>query len=379
MKNVIILLTSALFLINLSGQDIQPSRVLKKHSGGVTALAFSPDGQTLVTGSDDKTIIIWNTHTWESAKPLTGHTNAVNSISFLPGGTRFYSGGDYTVKSWNMKGEELDSHRGPTTYIWSVSVKPDSSQWVTGSFEKNIKLFDYKTGKVTNLAAHTKSALATAFSPNGKLMASGALDEHILIWDAATYKVIDTLKGHGGNIFSVRFSRDGKYLASASKDNTVRLWEVSSGKQIRTFRGHTDAVFSADISNDGNYLVSGSVDNNVIVWEICNGEQLATLSGHSLAVNEVAFHPSGKYIASASLDKSVAIWDFNQELIAVHYFGDQITKEKEASSLFSPKSKDESKAVYQQRQAKAQEFHGSLIEKYYNQYQTTIKGVWKNQ
>lgn len=377
MKKVI--LTSAIFLAiyTLKAQDILPFKVLTKHAGGVTALAFSPDGKTLVTGGEDKNILIWNTSTWECSKPLTGHTNAVNSINFLASGSRFYSGGDYTVRSWNMKGDELDSRRGPTTFVWSVAIKPDSTQWIAGSFEKNIRLFDYTTGKLSNLNAHSKSVLAVAYSPNGKIMASGSLDETIYLWDTENYKVADTLKGHGGNIFCVTFSPDGKYLASASKDNTVRVWETATGNLLRTFRGHTNAVFSAVFSPDGNYLVSGSVDNNVIIWEICNGEQLATLSGHSMAINEVAFHPSGNLIASASLDKTIALWEFNHELIVVHYFDSELNKEKEATGLFLPKGKDESKTAYQDRQKKAREENGRLIEKYYDQYVKTIKGIWK--
>jgi WD40 repeat protein len=377
MKRYCFLLAFISVISNLNGQDIKPFKILTKHNAGVTALAFSPDGKTLVSGSEDKTMLIWNTSTWESSKPLTGHTNAVNSISFLPSGSRFYSGGDYTVRSWNMKGEELDSHRGPTTFVWSAAIKPDSSQWVAGSFEKNIKLFDYKTGKTSNLPAHSKSALAVAYSPDGKLMASGSLDETILLWNTESYKVIDTLKGHGGNIFCVTFSHNGKYLASASKDNTVRLWEVNSGKLLRTFRGHTDAVFTVAFSTDDNYLASGSVDNNVLIYEICNGEQLATLSGHMLPVNEVAFHPSGKILASASIDKTIAIWNFSHELIVLHYFGNTFTQEKEATGLFQPRAKDESKTAYQERQVKAEEASVQLVEKYYNQYTQTIKGVWK--
>ncbi len=380
MKGLILCFILFINHFNLFSQnefDIQPIKVLNKHTGGVTALAYSPDGKTLITGSEDKTILIWNTSTWECSKPLTGHTNAVNSISFLSSGTRFYSGGDYFARSWNLKGELLDAQRGPTTYIWSVAVKPDSSQWVAGSFEKNIRMFDYKSGKLTNLTGHAKSALSVAYSPDGKLMASGSLDEKILIWNAENYKVVDTLTGHGGNIFCVTFSSDGRYLASASNDNTIRLWEVSSGKLLRTFQGHTAGVFSVAFSPDGTYLISGSVDTNIIVWEISNGEKLAIISGHTAAVNEVAFHPSGKFFASASLDKTVAIWEMSHQLIAEHYYSDEMENERKSSGLFIPKEKDEIKKAYQNRQLKAQEFNQLLLEKYYNQYLASIKGIWK--
>jgi WD40 repeat protein len=377
MKKIISLLV---IFFNIGGafcQDLQPARVLNKHSAGVTALAFSPNGQTLVSGSEDKTLLMWNTSTWECSKPLTGHTNAVRSVSYLSSGSRFYSGGDFFVRSWNTNGTGLDALRGPTTYIWSVAVKADSSQWIAGSFEKNIRMYDYKTGKLNTLAGHAKSVLSVAYSPNGKLMASGSLDENIFIWDAEKYKIIDTLKGHSGNIFCVTFSPNGKYLASTSNDNTIKVWDVAAGKLVRTLNGHTAAVFSAAFSPDGNYLVSGSVDTNVILWEICNGEQLATFSGHSQAVDEVAFHPSGNYFASASLDKTIAIWNFTHEIIVQHYFSKELSKEKEQSSLFLPRTKDETKAIYQERQNKATEFNRQLVEKLYNQYLASIKGIWK--
>ncbi|NJK93834.1 MAG: WD40 repeat domain-containing protein, partial [Bacteroidales bacterium] len=269
MNRIIFLLAfSVAFTLSKSQTpDQKPFKILKKHDGGITALAFSPDGKVLVTGSEDKTLLIWNTATWECSRPLTGHTQAVNSVSFLASGTRFYSGGDYYVRSWNLKGDALDAYRGPTTHIWSVALKPDSSQWVAGSFEKNIKLFDYKTTKVSNIGGHTKSALAVAYSPDGKLMASGSLDENIFIRNTSDYKIIDTLKGHSGNIFSLTFSPDGKYLASASNDQDVRVWDVSQGKLLQTFRGHTGAVFSVAFSADGSYLASGSADSNVLIWE----------------------------------------------------------------------------------------------------------------
>jgi WD40 repeat protein len=376
-KQFSILFIALICTIRVNCQEIKPVKVLNKHSGGVTALAFSPDGKTLVTGSEDKTLLLWNTANWECSKPLTGHSNTINSIAFLKSGTRFYSGGDYYVRSWNMEGKELDSNRGPTTYIWSVAFKADSSQWIAGSFEKNIRLFDYTTGKLSLLQGHSKSALSVAYSPDGKLMASGSLDETILVWNTSNYKPVDTLKGHGGNIFCVTFSPDGKYLASASNDNTVRLWEVSSGKLLRTFRGHTAGVFSVAFSADGNYLVSGSVDTRVMLWEICNGELLATLEFHTQAVNEVAFHPSGDFFVSGALDKTVAVWEFSKELIVMHYFPDSFDQEKEESGLFEPRSKEETKVNYQERQIKAQEFNRQLVEKYYNQYLASIKGVWK--
>lgn len=356
---------------------IKPTKVLSKHDGSVTALAFSPDGKLLVTGSADKTILIWNTASWTNSKPLAGHTNDVNSIAFLSSGSRFYSGGDFYVRSWNLKGEQLDAYRGPTTYVWSVAVKPDSSQWVAGSFEKNAKLFDYKTVKITNLQAHAKSTLAVAYSPNGKYLATGSLDETIYLWDTNNYKVTDTLKGHGGNIYCVTFSPDGKFLASASNDNTVRLWDLKDGKQNRVFRGHENGVFSVGFSADGNYLVSGSIDGNVIVWEVCNGEQLVKLSGHTGAVNEVAFHPSGTYLASGAADKTIAIWNFTHDIIVDHYYASEINAEKEKSGLFLPKGKEETKTAYQERTAKAQELNKQLVEKYYNQYLASVKGIWK--
>jgi len=122
------------------------------------------------------------------------------------------------------------------------------------------------------LAGHTDWVYSVAFSPDGKLLASGSSDSTVKLWDAATWQVVRTLSGHTYTVMSVAFSPDGTLLASGSSHDTVKLWDVGTGVEVRTLSGHTDTVLSVAFSPDGTLLASGSMDNTVKLWEIEEGK-----------------------------------------------------------------------------------------------------------
>ena len=167
-----------------------------------------------------------------------------------------------------------------------------------------------KTGEcIRTLKGHTWSVTSVTFSPDGKLLASGAGDDVVKLWDVATGECIRTLKGHTYNVNSVAFSPDGKLLASGSADNTVKLWDVKTGECIRTLKGHTRSVTSVTFSPDGKLLASGSNDNTVKLWDVGTGELIRTLKGHTWPVTSVTFSPDGKLLASRPNDNTVKLWD----------------------------------------------------------------------
>ncbi len=168
---------------------------------------------------------------------------------------------------------------------------------------------DYSSYLTASLKDHKNSVTSVAFSPNGKLMASGDRGKNIILWDVAAGKQHRTLTDLQAPVSSVAFSPDGKTLATGNLNKQIILWDVASGQPTRTLTGHTDRVTSVAFNSDGTLLASGSKDNSVILWNPTTGLKRQTLTGHSNEVTCVAFSPDGKILASGSKDQSVIRWD----------------------------------------------------------------------
>ena len=165
---------------------------LAGHKGPVRAVAFSPDGRRVLTGSFDSTAILWDAATGAAVAMLAGHKN----------------------------------------YVWAVAFSPDGQRVLTGSLDGAAILWDAATGAaVATLAGHNGPVRAVAFSPDGKRVLTGSYDYTAILWDAATGAAVATLEGHKGPVNAVAFSPDGKRVLTGSFDNTAMLWEVFSSAQ----------------------------------------------------------------------------------------------------------------------------------------------------
>ncbi len=202
---------------------------LTGHTDWVRDVAISPDGQHIVSGSDDNTVKIWKMAGGALVRTLTGHTHAVYSVAASPDGQFIISAGrDKSVKVWRLAdGGLVRTLTGHTSYVHSVAVSQDGQYIVSGSGDNTVKI---------------------------RRMADGAL--------------IRTLTGHNNSVLSVAVSPDGQYIISGSEDDTVTIWRLADGEPIRTLAGHTIYVVSVAVSPDGQYIVSGSwEDNTVRLWK----------------------------------------------------------------------------------------------------------------
>ncbi|PAX57149.1 serine/threonine-protein kinase [Brunnivagina elsteri] len=261
--------TNPISIIASKDSDVFLKRTLTGHSSPVNSLAISPDGNTLASGSSDKTIKLWNLATGEEIRTLTGH-----------------------------------SHR-----IHSVAISPDGKTLVSGSSDKTIKLWNLAIGEeIRTLTGHSESVDSLAISPDGKILATSSYDNTIELWNLATGEQIRTLIGHSDSVSSLAISPDGKTLASSSWDNTIELWNLTTGEEIRTLTDHSNRVISVAISPDGKTLASGSADKTIKLWNLGTGEEIRTLTGHSSPVDSLAISPDGKTLTSGSGDFTIKIW-----------------------------------------------------------------------
>jgi WD40 repeat protein len=245
----------------------QPELVAQTgHSDVVNSVAFSVDGKMLASGSDDRTIKLWEIETGRELKTLKGDFGVVSAVTFSADGKVLASGSLNTIKLWDT---------------------------ATG---KELKTFKAELGGISSVL----------FSADGKILASKSHEE-VKLWDVATGKELRTLKGHAGNFKSIAFSPDGKVLASGGNDHFIRLWDVASGRELKNLSGHSNYVYSLAFSPNGTILASGS-DKEIKFWETATGRELKTLTGHSYAVNALVFSPDGKRLASRS-SSQIKLWD----------------------------------------------------------------------
>jgi WD40 repeat protein len=303
--------SNQIFLIGTLPNNTFLKKTLTAHTDAVFSLAIMPDGKTLVTGSGDKTIKIWNLSTGELKNTLIGHTDAVFSLAMTPDGQTLVSGsGDKTIKIWNLSTGRIKSTlTGHTDVVISCAISKDGKTLVTGSGDKTIKIWNLSTGQLKNtLIGHTNGVRALAITPDGQTLVSGSGDNSIKIWNLSTGELKNTLIGHIDTVFSLAITPDGQTLVSGSGDKTIKIWNLSTGQLTNTLTSHTDVVISCLMTPDGQTLVTGSGDNSIKVWNWKTGKLKNTLTGHTNWVSTLAMTSNGQMLVSGSGDNSIKIW-----------------------------------------------------------------------
>ncbi|CAE6441964.1 unnamed protein product [Rhizoctonia solani] len=302
-------------------QSRPPPIVHDGHTSPVTSVAFSPDGNSIASGSYDKTIQTWDAHRPSPiGKPLTGHSGSiVLSVAYSPLGDVIASGSyDYTIRLWDVHTrQQLGAIKGDHLFL-SVAFSPDAKLTASGcgSFSSPssyiVQLWDVQ--KMTTIAnpfkGHTGDVYSVQFSPDGSRVVSGSGDNTIRVWDVERgTTVVGPLNGHTSVVRSVAFSPDGSQIVSGSFDHTVRMWDARDGKLIgNPYEGHTYGVHSVVFSPRGTYVASGGDDKTVRIWDVRTGRQVdQPFQEHTNWVWSVAFSPCGQYVASGSYDAKVII------------------------------------------------------------------------
>jgi WD40 repeat protein/energy-coupling factor transporter ATP-binding protein EcfA2 len=282
----------------------------KGHEDAVTSVALSPDGKTLVTGSNDSTAKLWDTATGKELATLKGHQKSITSVALSPDGVMLATGSeDKTVRLWEVaSGKELTTLKEHIEAISSLAFSPDGKMLAVGSYDQ-IAIWDVASRKeLTTLKASKSPVTAVAFSPDGRTLATSIGYNSILLWDIASYQKIAWFIESTGGITCVAFSPDGKTVVTGSFDGAARLWDVASGKVLKPFEGHTGTVNAVAFSPDGKILATGSLDNSIKLWDTASHQEMTTLKGHTDSVVAVAFARDGKTLVTGSSDRTAKLW-----------------------------------------------------------------------
>lgn len=231
----------------------------------------------------------------------------VNSLAFSADGTMLATNDWKSIKLREARtAAEIRTLHGHRERVHSVAFSPNGKLLASGSEDDTIKLWDTHSGaELRTLQGHKYNVESVAFSPDGKLLASRS-GEGIIIWEPETGVKLRTIDERGGEC--IAFSPDGKLLASHGPDYTIKLWAPHTGEEVGTFRGHTDYVMSLAFSPDGRLLASASFDYTIKLWDVYAGAEIKTLKGNHGRVYSVAFSPDGKVLVSGGHDGTVALW-----------------------------------------------------------------------
>jgi WD40 repeat protein len=238
---------------------------------------FSPDGSTLGSGSNDKTVILWDVATRREKARLLGHQDRISSLAFSPdGGTLATASADQSVILW-----DLTNNRPRVT-----------------------------------LRDHRSKLSAVTFGPKGDTLAAGGHDGRIMIWDVATGAVRTTIEGRKGPIWELVFTPDGATVAAGVLQTTVITWDVSLGQIKKTQKAWHNNETTSAASRPGNNLLALARGRDGTIWlnDINFRRTLGYLKGHHGSVRSMALGPGATLLASGGHDKLVRIWNLRDEL-----------------------------------------------------------------
>ncbi len=281
----------------------------------VYTLAFSPDGQWLVSGHGDIThaddaIKVWQVSDGKLMHNLLGHSHWVYSLAIANDSETIISGSlDGTIQWWQLTtGTKLPQLLDHKSAVNAISLTEDGQRLVTGGNDALLKIWQPQNSlMIHQCSGHLQNVACLATNAQSQLIASGSSDYTVRLWHLQAGRLLKTLLGHSGRISGVAISPDGAKVVSASHDGTLKIWETATGNLIDTLTGHTKPIGCVAISPDGQTIVSGSDDRTVKIWNLRDGKLLHELSSHDRAVLSIAISGNSRTIATGSYGE-IQVW-----------------------------------------------------------------------
>jgi WD40 repeat protein len=341
---------------DVGGKELKELSTVQAHEKGLGSVAWSPDGKTIVSGSQDMTMKLWTLGEGglKETAQVAGNTGAVTALTFNPAGTVLASGcPDGTVRLWTMpvgpkskerlllgypksgavhalsfsnSGQTLAvAYADSTTRLWTVSgakpverakmeghagavtgvaYAPDNKTMVTGSADWTVRSWDLTGAKPTQRQepwSHLSHVYSVAFSPDCQTLASGSYDTILRLWDLARAepRTRNFLKGDSIQLYAVAFSPDGKFVAAGGNGNQVRQWEAATGRVLRPCPSPSGAVYHVAYGPDGKQLFFGTL-THLLVYDSDKAVEKMRMGVAEVRLHQTRYSPDGRFGLSCS-------------------------------------------------------------------------------
>jgi WD40 repeat protein len=310
-------------------------RTFTGHAGDIDDVNFSRDGSRLVSVGGaiatsvaratiearrgdwtiTSAVIVWDPRTGEQQLSLPT-VIPVWAARFSPDGSRIATTGFGGGSIWDASTGQLVRSMQAESIVCGMAWSPEGTRIAAASCSvaetAAVSVWDVRTGqRELTIRGRQADGVGVAFSPNGRLIATGGVDGTAAIWDAASGRRLHTLRGHTGEVLGGLFSPDGAVLATHGYDGAVRLWDVDTGRQLMVLAGHRGPVGDVTWSPDGSRLLTGGADGTARIWDVTvqGSREWLTLAGHTDQVRSVQYSPDGTSILTSSSDGTARLWD----------------------------------------------------------------------
>jgi WD40 repeat protein len=288
----------------------------------IRAVAFSPDGATVVTAGDDQLIHTWSADTGAAYDVLKGHQGPIKSLAFAPDGVLVSTANDGAVLAWNLTPEwKVERTIGTgeagsplTDRVNAVAFSPDGKQLATGSGEPSrggeLKVWDVATGQLLHdfPKVHSDAVLSVAFSPDGLSLASGAADKMARVTELTSGKIIRNFEGHTHHVLGVSWSADGRTLATAGADGMVKIWDVTTGDRKKNIEGYDKEVTAVSFVGASANLLTSSGDSKVRLVGV-DGKEVRLFPEVVDFMESAAVSADGKLVVAGGQDSVLRVWN----------------------------------------------------------------------
>ncbi len=279
---------------------------------GITSVAFSPDGQIIAGAGSDGAIRLWDVKGNLIGPPFVGggagarYPDRVTAVAFSPDGQTLVSSQGSNIWLWPLAKTTMHQLTGHASGVTRVDISPDGQQVVSGGFDGTVRLWDLENPPIV-LRDHNGPVYAVAFSPDGQSVVSGGDDQLLRRWDLQGNGVGNPFAGHTSPVNVIAFSPDGQTLASGG--STLRLWDLDGNAISIPDQRQRGSITAIAFNPDGQTLVTGSGTATLGLWDLAGNPIGDLFESHIGGISGVAFSPDGQLLASSSLDGTLQLWD----------------------------------------------------------------------